>query len=191
MPRKGELRTDLSGQRFGRLTVVKLDHRNDRRKAIWLCRCDCGETSLADGNNLRSGNSESCGCLRREQLADGAPHGHAREGLRSPEYQSWAAMWARCRATDPMDRRFRDYVARGITVCERWRSFETFLADMGPRPAGTSIDRIDNDRGYEPGNCRWATDTQQNLNKRRGSPPHPTLSSDPAETTARERPSQP
>jgi hypothetical protein len=118
----------------------------------------------AIGNNLDR-KTKSCGCLRREvTVSTSTTHGHAGAQKRSPEYQSWTSMLARVRATT--GRRYRDYGAGGITVCERWLVFENFLADMGPRPAGTSIDRINNDGNYEPGNCRWATDSQQVANRR-------------------------
>ena len=117
---------------------------------------------MVEGSNLRTGNTASCGCLRRDTTAAKSTT-HGKSG--SPEHQSWAAMLARVRATS--GRRFRDYGARGITVCARWRSFNNFLADMGGRQPGTTLDRIDNGGNYEPGNCRWATPSQQNFNKRR------------------------
>jgi hypothetical protein len=164
MPRKGAI-TDLVGQRFGRLVVVRFSHQTKHRRSMWWCLCDCGWSIAIDGGNLRGGNTESCGCLRSEvTAATSTTHGHA-AGAGTAEYESWCAMLARVRATT--GRRARDYANRGISVCPRWESFENFLADMGSRPAGTTLDRIDNDGNYEPGNCRWATASQQNSNKRR------------------------
>lgn len=126
------------------------------------------------GGNLKSGNSSSCGCLRSEvTTTDSTTHGHAANSRRSPEYQSWAAMRARVSATSGT--RFKNYGLRGITCCGRWASFENFLADMGPRPPDTSLDRIDNDGNYEPSNCRWATASQQVSNRRRTRHVHPEL----------------
>ena len=163
MPRKGELLSDLAGKRFGMLTVVRLYGRQ-RRQAVWECSCDCGSKVLALANNLKASNTRSCGCLRKRVNREiWTKHGHAARN--TPEYESWCAMWSRVSAKS--GRRFEGYGARGITACERWRSFSAFLEDMGPRPAGMSLDRIDNDGNYEPGNCRWATASQQNANKRR------------------------
>lgn len=151
MPSPGK-RVDLTGQRFGRLVVLGFDHRTSARRSMWRCRCDCGTEVIADGGNLRTSNTASCGCFRRDvSSATSTTHGHGGE-TRSPEYESWCAMLARVRATSGL--RFRDYGARGITACERWKSFENFLADMGPRPEGTTLDRVNNDGNYEPGNCR-------------------------------------
>jgi hypothetical protein len=132
---------------------------------MWRCACDCGAETVVDGGNLISGGCASCGCLKRELMAKSfVRHGHARVGKASPEYKSWAAMMARVSATK--GRRWIDYAARGITACERWSVFENFLADMGPRPHGRSLDRIDNDGNYEPTNCRWATASEQVRNRR-------------------------
>ncbi len=148
---------DLTGQRFGRLVAVQVA---SHAPVKWLCRCDCGETTTARSSHLREGATRSCGC--GEGLTK---HGHgARGSRRSSEYTAWANMLARCER--PNHPSYPDYGARGITVCERWHVFENFLADMGPKPGGLTLDRIENDGNYEPGNCRWATYSQQNTNQR-------------------------
>jgi hypothetical protein len=121
------------------------------------------------GSALRSGNTKSCGCLRRELgRAHGIAskrHGEGASGRETPEYRAWAAMLCRCR--NPRHKSYADYGGRGVTVCERWRAYENFLADMGRRPDRFhSLDRINNAGNYEPGNCRWATWEEQNTNRR-------------------------
>ena len=154
----------MTGQRFGRLTVV--ERVPSRAEAHWRCLCDCGNTSVLRGSILRDGQVRSCGCYLRDRLRRvNTVHGQAVRGHMTPTYNSWMQMRRRCR--DPKHGQWANYGGRGITVCDRWRdSFANFLADMGERPDGTSIDRIDNDGNYEPGNCRWATPLEQSHNKR-------------------------
>lgn len=150
---------DLIDQRFGRLTVVsRLEPRGKRTR--WLCKCDCGTQCSADTQSLRNGQKSSCGCLRRKQLAQrNYKHGEAY----SKEFQSWLGMIDRC--SNPSHRAFARYGGRGISVCDRWKEFKNFIDDMGRRPAGCSLDRIDNDAGYSPQNCRWATASEQSKNR--------------------------
>lgn len=157
--RTNSLLQDLTGQRFGRLVVVE---RSDNRggRVSWLCRCDCGTESTVRGHNLKRGTTISCGCATGK-FAD------TRGISNMPEYACWRSMIERC--TRPGHNSYRNYGGRGITVCERWRNdIRAFLADMGPRPSSAhSIDRYPNrDGNYEPGNCRWATQTEQVHNSR-------------------------
>lgn len=169
---------DLTGQRFGRLIALNATEKRKRRSVVWRFECDCGsEVELAAGP-VRAGVVSSCGCLRKEvgrekieRIAGlGAKatrtHGHSkgRCGRPTPTFTTWVNMIQRC--TNPKHKNYGRYGGRGITVCERWlNSFETFLKDMGEKPAGVQIDRKDNNLGYEPGNCRWAT-PRQNINNR-------------------------
>ena len=151
---------DVTEQRFGRLIALRLDHVKPRRGAFWACRCDCGSEPVISLSNLRGGVTQSCGCLWHEAVRK---HGHAGRGQRSGTYTSWYQMLARCEKPDHP--RYPGWGGRGITVCKRWHEFSVFLADMGERPAGTTLGRIKNDQGYEPGNCRWEISLQQSRNK--------------------------
>jgi hypothetical protein len=147
---------DLSGQRFTHLLVIAAAAPK-KKITMWLCRCDCGGTAVISRNALRSGKQGTCGC---SLITGREKHGMTD----TPEWRTWRHMLERC--NDPKSADFPEYGARGITVCERWTSFSSFLADMGPRPAGTSIERENNDRGYAPGNCVWGTLSTQARNKR-------------------------
>ena len=160
---------DLRKIKFDRLTPIRIVGRNNLKQVLWLCSCSCGEKVVIPAGNLITGNSKSCGCLQRELAAVTAKrvntvHGHSRRGSKSPEYSSWSSMRNRC--LNPNNEAYEYYGGRGITVCERWNSFANFLEDVGTRPAGKSIDRINNDGNYEPNNVRWVTSSEQIKNQR-------------------------
>jgi hypothetical protein len=156
-------RKDLTGQKFGRLTATRFSH-TANMKANWECTCECGSTVVVPAYGLKRKSTQSCGCLHKEILLQN----NTKHGLRyTPEYSSWCSMKSRCLGgTSGHYKQY--YVARGITVCDRWiDSFENFYADMGPKPSPThSLDRINNDGNYEPSNCRWADKATQSRNQR-------------------------
>lgn len=162
-------RVDMAGCRSGR--IILLSRAEDSAAGLdrWHYQCDCGKTGIAAGHKIRDQSQKSCGCGRTEtirQINPGLRHGHARGKKLTPEWMAWASMRSRC--TDANSRAYPNYGGRGIMVCERWQTFENFLADMGPRPSiKHSLDRFpDNNGDYEPSNCRWATKKQQSRNQR-------------------------
>lgn len=167
VPKQHQITT---GQKFGRLTVIQETDpivfvSGPRRR--FLCQCECSTVKPFTLQSLMNGKSQSCGCLRKEQLKErNTTHGHSVGGKRSPEHSAWHSMLQRC--NNPKSKRYAEWGGRGITVCERWRTFDNFLADMGTRPSlKHSLDRFPDTNGdYKPGNCRWATNSEQCNNKR-------------------------
>jgi hypothetical protein len=152
---------DISGRVFGRLKALHPYGLASSRAISWLCLCTCGNVVVVSGSKLRYGSSKSCGCLSRD-LASSLNRTHGMSG--TPTYSTWLAMWARC--TNPANAGWLNYGGRGIAVCARWRKFENFLADMGIKPEGLTLERKNNEKGYNRSNCCWATWSEQNLNKR-------------------------
>jgi len=153
---------DLTGQRFGRLVVVSKAENSNSGHARWNCICDCGVEAIVFGCNLRSGCTKSCGCLQREKTSEtNITHGMTK----TPTHITWKSMKQRC--TDHKYSCYENYGGRGIAVCGRWNKFDNFYEDMGKRPNGTSLERIDNNGNYCPENCCWATPKTQNRNTRR------------------------
>lgn len=157
--------TNITGERFGRLVVIGRA-KNRAGRTMWNCRCDCGETAIVRGSALTTGNTASCGCGVKDAMSRTGKLNRTHGQSRTPEYRAWARMIHRCYHSG--DIKYPLYGGRGIRVCDRWlNSFETFASDMGPRPSsGHSLDRKNSDGMYEPSNCRWATLSEQNKNRR-------------------------
>ena len=155
------------GATIGAWTLIShlwVPHLKRYRQSAWQCRCQCGTERVVLQASLNAGRSHSCGCQMPERAgASNTKHGM----LNSPEWYSWRAMRDRCFGSNERRKGHKYYAARGITICPEWNSFEQFYADMGPRPKGTSLDRIDPNGNYEPTNCRWAPPSIQAKNQRR------------------------
>lgn len=163
-------KTIEDGTRFGMLKIITevptKFMRTGGRKRYFLVQCDCGEEKEVDLGNLTSGSTKSCGCLRKKVLAEiHKTHGMSKDPQYKAEYCTWQAMKDRCLRSG--NKRYARYGGRGITICPEWLDFSTFLHDMGKRPVGHSIGRIDNDKGYSKENCRWEPPKQQARNTSR------------------------
>jgi hypothetical protein len=162
MPNK---RLDLVGQKFNMMTVLESAGVDSRNQSLFRCTCDCGTEKIVMGRLLRSGDTKSCGCLRviegRKAGLKSVVHGL----INTPTYRTWQGMKARC--LDSTNINYKWYGAKGVSICDAWLTFEGFLNDMGERPEGMTLDRINPFGSYEPSNCRWADSETQRMNTRK------------------------
>ena len=156
----------MVGMKFGRWTVINsTSERTAGKMILWVCKCECGTIKTVSGTSLRMNKSKSCGCFKYDVAKiHHIKHGHENERGKSRTYTTWDNMTQRC--TNPKRQEYKYYGGRGITVCDRWKDFRNFYADMGERPEHRSLDRINYDGNYEPSNCRWATVEEQLANRR-------------------------
>ncbi len=156
---------DITGELFGRLTVQYKHSVNRQGNALWFCLCDCGNSAIVRGADLRNGHTNSCGCFNEEQTSKANTTHSGTVGGRTKEYRVWLSMRRRC--FDASHEHYLYYGGRGVTVCDRWKDdFEAFLSDMGTAPFESStIERINTNGNYEPTNCKWATKQEQVLNQ--------------------------
>lgn len=163
---------DLTGQKFNKLLVIKIEKYIPLGKSTWLCLCDCNNKTIVVGSDLKNEHTKSCGCLKKKNKGAPLKHGHTRYGKQSKVYQRWISMNQRC--NDPKDKSYKYYGGRDkspIKVCYRWsnknpKGFQNFYDDVGDAPEGKSLDRTNNNKGYNPNNWRWATPKEQANNVR-------------------------
>ena len=160
---------NLTNKKFGRLTAIEnTGKRGSNNRFIWLCKCECGKYKEVNSKDLLRKHTKSCGCLNNEKRTQTGKstktHGHTCDRKQTLTYNSWMSMKYRC--LNPKQKGYEYWGGRGITICERWMKFENFLEDMGERPEGMTLDRIDNDGNYEHSNCKWSTLKEQNNNRR-------------------------
>ena len=153
---------NLTGQQFFRLTAIERVGDLNKGRVTWECQCACGAKKVVEASRLLRGTAKSCGCWKKECRKT---HGNTTQGARTPEYCAWVNM--KNRVKDAVSPNHKNYAGRGIGVCERWDIFENFLADVGQRPTSKhTVERVNNDLGYSPENCKWGTRTEQSRNRR-------------------------
>lgn len=151
---------NMIGQKYNKLTVLSKVETN-HNGYVYECLCDCGNKKVIEGKSIRSGLTKSCGCIRSQYVST---KNKTHEKTNTGAYKSWRAMKTRC--TNLNTPSYKNYGERGITICDRWLNFENFYEDMGDRPEGKTLERIDNSKGYSRENCKWASKKEQNRNTR-------------------------
>ena len=169
---------NLENERFGRLLVVSVAPRGKFNEIRWNCKCECGRESVVSASSLRNGTTKSCGCLKSELLKSNKTIKNFRHGgTNTSEYSSWTSMRDRCK--NPKNVGWKSHGGRGIKVCSRWNDFKNFLQDMGKKPDGFWIDRINNNGHYVPSNCQWVSPSENLKNTRRQKDKYPSDSVEP------------